>query len=313
MKEQFKFISGLADLNLGKKISKELGAPLEDIEISHFQDGEIKIKLNEVTRNSDYYVLQSTCISPERSLHDNVMELFLLIRTLKRNSVSRVIAIIPYFGYGRQDRQVGSKEAISAADLALLFESAGADQIISIDLHCGQIQGFFQKIPVENLAPSHTFVKYMAEKKLSNPVVTSPDAGGVARASIFRDHLSNDCSIKANMAVMIKQRSFDGKISNMTLVGSVKDSDVIIVDDICDTAGTLIEAAKIMKSSGAKRVFACVTHPVFSGDALEKIGHSQIDELIVSDSIPMRHKLPKNVTQVSIAPLIADTIKKFYK
>lgn len=313
MHHSIKFICGQSDMVLAQKIAVGLGISLGDVEISHFKDGEIRIKMNEVTRSCDYFVLQSTCLSPGRSIHDNIMELFLLIRTLKRNSASRVIAVIPYFGYSRQDRQLGSCEPISAADLALLFESAGADQIISIDLHCGQIQGFFQKIPVENLSSSSIFIPYFASKNLKHPIIVSPDAGGVYRATVFQEHLFVQTGVDVGMAVIIKQRLIAGKITSMKLVGSVKDSDVIIVDDICDTAGTLVQAAKNLKHSGAKHVFACVTHPVFSGSALDDIAHSDIDELVVSDSIPLRGELPSNVKQVSVAPLIVEAIQRSYQ
>jgi len=307
-----KFICGHADLELGKNIAAELGIPLGDVEISHFQDSEIRIKINEVTRSCDYFVLQSTCVSPGRSINDNIMELYLLVRTLKRNCARRVVAIIPYYGYGRQDRQDTLRVPISAADLALLYESAGTDQIISIDLHCGQIQGFFQKIPVENLPSTGVFVPYIASKMLHHPIVISPDAGGVSRANTFRENLLAEHHIETEMAVVIKQRASPGKISSMKLVGAVKDSDVIIVDDICDTGGTLIQAAKKLKESGAKRVFACVTHAIFSGRALEEIAGSSIDELVITDTIPLRGNLPANVRCLSIAPLISEAVLRLY-
>ena len=185
--------------------------------------------------------------------------------------------------------------------------------MISVDLHCGQIQGFFHKAPVDNLYAAPIFVRYFSNKMdLVNPVVVSPDAGGVERAKKFIEGLQS-CNIQANLAVILKQRSRANAVDKMTLVGSVAGSDAIIVDDICDTGGTLVLAAEQLKAQGARRVFACITHPVFSGAALEKIANSQLAELIVTDSIAISDKAPENITQVSIAPLLAKAIDRIYK
>ena len=241
------------------------------------------------------------------------MELFLLIRTMRRSSAGKITAVIPYYGYARQDRKTESRVPISASDIAMLLEIAGADSIFCVDLHCGQIQGFFHDATVDNLYASPIFVRYFSTKKdLVNPVVVSPDAGGVERAKKFIEGLGWH-GIDAGLAVIVKQRAGAGVVEKMNLVGDVQGCDVIIVDDICDTAGTLVHAAQELKNHGANRVFACITHPVFSGPAFERIGGSCLTELIVTDTIPTRTELPPNITQLSIAPLIAEAIDRTHR
>ena len=200
------------------------------------------------------------------------------------------------------------RDPISASDVSMLLEHAGADHVIAIDLHCGQIQGFFHHAPVDELAAAAIFVPYIAEKKLQNLVIVSPDAGGVSRAKNFKERLER-YNISSSLSMIIKQRETAGKVAKMNLVGSVKDSDVIIVDDMCDTAGTLCRAALELKRQGAKKVYACITHPVFSPPAAKRIAKSEIDELIVTDTIPFREEMPKNIKQLSVASLIAQAIK----
>src|SRR3990170_2213807 len=238
------------------------------------------------------------------------MELYLTIRAMKRASAKNVNVIIPYFGYARQDRKTESRVPISASDIAMLLEFGGATHIIAVDLHCGQIQGFFHEVPVDNLFASTIFVPYMAKKKdLVNPVVVSPDAGGVERAKKFIEGL-NAYGIQSQIAIIVKQRAEAGVIEKMNLVGNVQGCDAIIVDDICDTAGTLAQAAKELKMHGAHRVFACITHPVLSGPALERIKHSDLTELVVADTITMRDGAPDNIVQLSVAPLVAEAIRR---
>ena len=263
-------------------------------------------------RNSDVFIIQPICSTESSSVNDNLIELYLLIRTLKRSSAGTVTAVIPYYGYARQDRKTESRVPISASDVAMLLELAGTDHIICVDLHCGQIQGFFHETTVDNLHAAPTFVRYFSEKKdLVNPVVVSPDAGGVDRAKKFIEGL-NWHGVDAGLAVIVKQRAGAGVVDKMNLVGDVESCDVIIVDDICDTAGTLIHAAQELKNQGARRVFACITHPVFSGPALERIGNSCLTELVVTDSIPAKTNLPSNIVRLSIAPLIAAAIDRTY-
>lgn len=309
----FKLFSGNATHALAERIAAHLDIPLSKAKVERFNDGEVKIQIEESIRNCDVYVLQSTCPTSTASVNDNIMELFLMVRAMKRASAKSVTAIIPYFGYARQDRKVKSRVPISASDISMLLEMAGVDHVISVDLHCGQIQGFFHKAPVDNLYASTIFVPYIAAKSdLRDPVVVSPDAGGVERAKQFLEGLTS-YGINAQLAVIVKQRKEAGLVESMDLVGNVQNSDAIIVDDMCDTAGTLVKAAEELKQKGARRVFACITHPVFSGNALYKIEHSVIDEIVVADTIPLRALPPYNLTQISVAPLLAEAITRAHK
>lgn len=306
----YMLISGRTNPLLAEKIAQCLKMQLSPVNISFFNDGEIKIKVEENVRNADIYVIQSICLTEKSSINDNLVELYLLIRTLKRSSAGTITAVIPYYGYARQDRKTESRVPISASDIAMLLELAGADHIICFDLHCGQIQGFFHETTVDNLYAAPIFVRYFSSKKdLVNPVVISPDAGGVERAKKFIEGLSWH-GVDAGLAVIVKQRAGAGIVEKMSLVGDVQGCDVIIVDDICDTAGTLVHAAQELKNHGANRVFACITHPVFSGPALERIGSSCLAELVVTDTIPARTAFPSNIVQLSVAPLIAEAIDR---
>lgn len=305
----YKIFAGNACKDLAESVAQYLGIQLSKVQIDRYNDGEIKIKVEENIRNAEVFIIQSTCPSWTGSVNDNLMELFLLIRAMKRASAGPINVIIPYFGYARQDRKTESRVPISASDIAMLLETAGADHVIAVDLHCGQIQGFFHQAPVDNLYASPIFVRYFATKKdLVNPVVVSPDAGGVERAKKFIEGLQAN-KINSHLAMIVKQRAGAGVIEKMDLVGSVEGCDAIIVDDICDTAGTLVQAAKELKEYGARRVFACITHPVFSGPALERINQSELTELVVTDTIAIPDQVPNNITQLSIASLVAQAIE----
>lgn len=310
--EGLKIFSGNSNPDLANAIAEKLGVPLSDLSISRFNDGEIRIKINENVRNSEVYIIQSTCSTENGTVNDNLMELFLLIRSMKRASAGSITAVIPYYGYARQDRKTESRVPISASDVSMLLEMAGADHVISVDLHCGQIQGFFHDAPADNLIASPIFVRYFADQlALVDPVVVSPDAGGVERAKNFITGLRAN-GIEAGLAIIVKQRAQAGVIDKMNLVGDVYGCDVIIVDDICDTAGTLVQAAQELKDQGARRVFACITHPVFSGPALERIAKSCLTQLVVTDTIPAKVDYPPNIIQLSIAPLIANAIERIH-
>ncbi|MBS0653561.1 MAG: ribose-phosphate pyrophosphokinase [Verrucomicrobia bacterium] len=305
----YKLFAGNACKQLAEAVAKQLKIPLSHVKIDRFNDGEIKIKVEENVRNTEVFIIQSTCPTCSSSVNDNLMELFLLIRAMKRSSSGPINVIVPYFGYARQDRKTESRVPISASDIAMLLETAGADHVIAVDLHCGQIQGFFHKAPVDNLYSSPIFVRYFASKNdLVKPVVVSPDAGGVERAKKFLEGLQAN-KVSANLAIIVKQRAGAGVVDKMNLVGSVEGCDAIIVDDICDTGGTLVQAAKELKQQGARRVFACITHPVFSGPALERIAHSELTELVVTDSIAISNQAPPNIVQLSIASLLAQAIE----
>ncbi len=309
--QQAVIFSGNANRVLAEKIATELGVSLGAADVAKFNDGEISIRIKESVRNKHVFVVQSTCPSEAQSINDNLMELFLLIRAFKRASVASITVVIPYYGYARQDRKSSPRVPISAADVAALIESAGADRVLTVDLHCGQIQGFFRNIPVDNLYAAAVFIPHLIKKELSNVVVVSPDAGGVERTNKFLQKLQGH-GISADMALISKQRAAAGVIAAMSLIGDVKDADAIIVDDMCDTGGTLVKAAQLLKDQGARRVFAVITHPVFSCDAMEKIRNSVIDELIIADTIPLRGDVPANIAYISVSSLIAEAIRRIH-
>jgi ribose-phosphate pyrophosphokinase len=302
--------SGNANPELSQMIANCLKRELSPISIAQFNDREIKISVEEKVRNSNVFIIQSICTTDGGSVNDHLMELYLLIRTMKRSAVHTVTAVIPYYGYARQDRKTQQRTPISASDVAMLIELAGADHVICVDLHCGQIQGFFHKANVDHLIAAPIFVRYFAKKTdLVSPIVVSPDAGGVERAKKFIEGLSWH-GVDAGLAIIIKQRAGAGIIEKMHLVGNVDNCDVIIIDDICDTAGTLIQAAKELKNQGARRVFACITHAVFSDPALQRISDSCLTELVITDTIPGKQGMPSNIIQLSIAPLVAEAIHR---
>ncbi len=310
-KENAILISGNANHPLAQEIAEYLGVPLGEAIIDRFNDGEINIRIKENVRNKEVFILQSTCRTTDQSINDNLMELYLLIRTMKRASSGMITAVIPYYGYARQDRKTSPRVPISAADVAMLIEGAGVDRIVTVDLHCGQIQGFFRDVPVDNLYGAAMFVPYFAEKHSDNLVVVSPDAGGVERAKQFIENLAKE-GVEAKMALISKHRSKPGVINSMNLIGDVSGADTILIDDLCDTAGTLVQAAQLLKENGARKVFAAITHPVFSGAALERIQNSPIDEMLITNTIPLTGEAPRNIRCVSIAPLIAETIKRIH-
>jgi len=303
----YHLFSGSSNCKLSHAIAKELGTTVGKSLVTSFNDGEISIKIDENVRNKDIYLIQSTCTTDKCSINDSLMELYLTVRALRRASAKSVTAIIPYYGYARQDRKSAPRVPISAAEIALMFETAGVDRVVSVDLHCGQIQGFFQHIPVDNLYAATLTVPYFAQKILHKPVILSPDAGGVSRAKYFRDRLAR-YGVETGFGIIVKQRQSAGIVGSMDLVGDVQDRDVIIVDDLCDTGGTLVKAAAELKKFGARNIYASITHPVFSKNALEKIKSSDFKEVVVTDTIPIAGKFPANLTQISIAPLIAEVI-----
>ena len=307
--DTYKIFSGTANPQLAENVANLLNMSLGKAKVSRFNDGEVNIEIEDSIRGCDVYILQPLCPTSTGSINDNLMELYLLIRACKRAFASSVTAIVPYYGYARQDRKAMHQVPISASDIAMLLEKGGADHIISIDLHCGQIEGFFHNVPVDDLLASAVFIPYFSKKELEKPVIVSPDAGGVPRAKKFMEGFSS-YGIDTQLAIIVKHRAHAGVIEKMNFVGDVFGSDVIIVDDICDTAGTLCHAAMELKQQGAKKVYACITHPIFSPPALERIKNSEIDELVVTDTIPFRSSISSNVHQVSIASLLAKAIER---
>ena len=276
---------------------------------AHTHTTQVNIKVHDSVRGKDVYVIQPTCIP----VNDNLMELFLMISTFRRSSARSVTAVIPYYGYARQDRKMTARVPISAADVARMIEAMGCDRVIAVDLHCGQIQGFFgPRVPVDNLDGGTVGVHYFAGKRLVDPVVVSPDAGGVYRAKRFREGLAR-LGVESGLAMIVKQRSRPGEVSRMDLVGDIAGKDVVIVDDMIDTAGTLCKAADQLKFHGARRVFAFSSHGLFSGKASKRIMKSKgLEEVVCLDTIPLSNetKTHPKITQLSVAPLIAEAIKR---
>lgn len=296
-------ISGNANRPLAEKISKRLGKPLAQAELRRFADGEHFIEIQENVRGRDVYLIQSTC----PPVNDNVMELLVMIDALKRASAKEITAVIPYFGYARQDRKVAPRTPISAKLVSDLLVAAGATRVLSMDLHSGQIQGFFN-IPFDNLFAMPVLIRHMTSNLNLNDeiVIVSPDAGGVERARAYAKRLS------ASVAMIDKRRIGPNVARAMNVVGDVKDKTAIIVDDMIDTAGTLTEAAHAVLDQGAKSIYAVATHGLFSGQAIERISASKIKHVIVTDTVPLCEPAQncKKVTQLTVSDLIAEAIHR---
>lgn len=303
--------SGTANPDLAREIAEHLDTDLGGVEIKQFADGEIGIHIQENVRGKDIFLVQPTCPTTDFSVNDNVMQLLLLISTFRRSSAKSVTAVIPYYGYARQDRKMQSRVPISAADVARLIESMGVDRVVAVDLHCGQIQGFFSsRCPCDNLNGSVVAIPYFSSLGLEgkNLVVVSPDAGGVYRANEFRKGLKS-VDLEAGLAMIVKQRARANEIAQMDLVGDVEGKDVIIVDDMIDTAGTLCKAGAELKKRGARRIFAFATHGLFNGPAIGRIRESAFEKVVVCNTIPLpKHKQIPKIHQLTIGGLLAKTI-----
>jgi ribose-phosphate pyrophosphokinase len=309
--ENVAIFSGNSNLPLAEEICANLGTKLGNITVGRFADGEVNIQVQDNIRGKDVFIIQPT--GPP--VNENLMELLLLVSTMRRASARKITVVVPYYGYCRQDRKTLPRVPISAADVARLLETVGVDRVIAIDLHCGQIQGFFgPRVPVDNLEANVTAVTYLKTQDLSNHLtVVSPDAGGVTRAKKFQEMLKAENQQKSvGLAMIIKHRDAPGKIADMFLVGNVADSDVIIIDDMIDTAGTLCEAAKVLKTKGAGKVYAFATHGLFSGKAFDNINKSPLEQVLVTDTIlpkPGENGVDK-ITRLSVAPLLAEAIRR---
>jgi len=312
---------GTAVPRLSETIAKFLGVKLSPINSKRFTDGEVSIQVQKSVRGKDVFIIQSVCRSDSGSVNDALVELLLLISTLRRASAKKITALIPYYGYARQDRKMKSRVPISASDVARMITTMGVDRVVAIDLHCGQIQGFFPpQVPVDNLDAGPVGAAYFSEKTLVRPVVVSPDAGGVYRAKEFGQTLSRllreqgiaEADAAVGLAIIIKQRSGASKIESMDLVGEVKGRDCIICDDMIDTAGTLCKAAQALRDQGARSVFAFATHGLFSGPAASRIKASVLKEVVVSDTVPLPEacRSVAQIKQITLAPLLAETIKR---
>ena len=297
-----KILTGNSNKNLSHKISKYLKNKLVNSSIRKFSDGEIYIEINENIRGNSIFIIQSVS-SPA---NDNLMELLLCIDALKRSSAKNITAVIPYFGYARQDRKVVPRTSISAKLVSNLITNSGADRVVTLDLHSGQIQGFFD-IPVDNLFATPIFARHIKRKiKTKNMICVAPDVGGTARARALGKMLN------VGLAIVDKRRPAPGKSVVMNVIGNVKDKTCIIVDDIIDSGGTIVNAAKILKQKGARDVHVYVSHGVLSGDAVEKIRKSQIKNLVITDTIDNSQKVKKakNIEILTISNLVGEAIKR---
>ena len=294
--------SGNNNKQLAKDICRNLKISLGRAMVSTFSDGETRVEIEENVRGKDAFAVQSTSCPADKS----VMELLILIDALRRASAKRITAVIPYFGYARQDRKDKPRVPITAKLVANILRNAGADRILTIDLHAGQIQGFFD-IPLDHLFAVNIFVKYFKAKKLKNLVVVSPDVGGIKMARAYSK------AVHADLAIVDKRRINDSEAEVMNILGQVKGKNVVIVDDIVATAGSLVEAAKALKNSGALKIYAAITHPVLCGPAIDRIRKSPIEEIVVTDTIAIpKEKRISKIKQLSTASLLSDAITRIH-
>ncbi|NLN15441.1 MAG: ribose-phosphate pyrophosphokinase [Tissierellia bacterium] len=295
-----KLITGNSNLELAKKISNELDVPLAKCEVTRFSDGEINVNISETVRGMDVFIIQSTC-SP---VNENLMETLILIDAVKRASAGRINAVIPYYGYARQDRKTKAREPITAKLVADLLTTAGADRVISMDLHAGQIQGYFD-IPVDHLTAVPLLANYFKDIISPDTVVVSPDLGGVTRVRNFANVLD------LPIAIIEKRRPKANVSEVMNVIGDIEGKDVILVDDIIDTAGTICQAAAALKKFGARKVYGCATHGVLSGPAVERIFNSELESFVVTDTIPLPEEaMGGKIEVVSVANIFAEAIRR---
>ncbi len=296
--------TGNSNPELAKKICTYLGMPLGGAEVKTFSDGEVQIEIHENVRLSDVYVVQSTC----RPVNDSLVELLLMLDAVNRSSAFRVTAVIPYFGYARQDKKVAPRVPISAKLVADILTTAGADRIITMDLHAGQIQGFFN-IPVDNLFAAPVLLEYIRNTFENDIVIVSPDAGGVERARAFAKRLS------AGLAIIDKRREAPNKAKAMAVIGKVENKTTLILDDMVDTAGTLTEAAEALARNGAREIHSICTHPVLSGPAVQRIEDSSLKSVVVTDTIPLAENALacEKFKVLSIAELVGEAIIRSHR
>ena len=294
----YKIFTGTAYPEFAQEVARFLDVPVANAIVGKFSDGEINVQISESVRGKDIFIIQPTCAPT----NDNLMELLVMTDAFRRSSARTINAIIPYFGYARQDRKAAPRVPITAKLVANLMETAGVDRIVTMDLHAGQIQGFFD-VPVDNLYGSIIFRDYIKQKNLPNPIIASPDIGGVSRARYFADQLGLD------LVIVDKKREKANVSEVMNIIGDVEGKDVILVDDMIDTAGTMCKAAEVLKKHGAKSVMALGTHPVLSGPAIERIENSVLDEIVMTNTIPLTQKCSK-IKILSVAPLFAEVIRR---
>jgi ribose-phosphate pyrophosphokinase len=303
MLDKLKVFSGNSNIQLAQEICKELNIPLGEANVKKFSDGEIQVEIEENVRGMDVFVVQSTCTPVNISL----MELLIMMDAMKRASAERITAVMPYYGYARQDRKVAPRVPITAKLIADLITTAGASRVLTIDLHAGQIQGFFN-IPVDHLYAAPVMIDFIRNKFADDLVIVSPDAGGVERARAFAKRLG------ATLAIIDKRRPQPNESSIMNIIGEIKDKVALLLDDMVDTAGTLTQSADALLKAGARRVAACCTHPVLSGAAIETINQSSLQDLVVTDTISLREeaKSCKKIIVLPVSKLLGEAIKRIH-
>lgn len=304
MENEILVLSGTANPKLAEDVVKNMGLKLGDMEIRRFADGEVFVQVGEPVRNKDVYVIQPT---GRPSSNENWMELYCVIDALKRASAKRITAVIPYYGYSRQDRKNEPRVPITAKLVANLLAESGAGRVLCLDLHAAQIQGFFD-IPVDHMQSKNIFLdKIRKDLDISNSIIVSPDIGGIGRARLIAK------ALKLDIAIIDKRRDRANESEVMNIIGDVKGKDAIIVDDIIDTGGTLIKSMHALKQAGMKRIFVFITHAVCSGDVYERINASEIDKLYITDSLKvMTERLGNKIEIISVAPAIADAIRHIH-
>ncbi len=304
MNRELKVFSGNANLALSHEICTYLGQKLGEATVSSFSDGEVRVKIDENVRGADVFVVQSCC----QPVNDSLMELLIIVDALKRSSANRITAVIPYFGYARQDRKDQPRVPITAKLVADLITTAGADRVLSMDLHAGQIQGFFN-VPVDHLYALPVLLDYIVKKQIPDLVVVSPDAGGVERARAFAKRL------QANLAIIDKRREGPNQAQIMNIIGDVQGKSVLLLDDMIDTAGTIVQGAQACLDHGAREVITACTHAVLSGPALDRLQTSSLSQVVITNTIPLRGKelvCPK-LHQLSVAPLLGEAIRRIHE
>ena len=303
MLDRMRVFSGNANLDLARKICDNLGVSLGKANVTTFSDGETRVEINENVRGMDVFIIQSTCTP----VNVTCMELLIMIDAMKRASADRITAVIPYYGYARQDRKIAPRAPITAKLIADLITTAGANRVLSLDLHAGQIQGFFN-IPVDNLFATPVLLEYIRKYYMTNIVIVSPDTGGVERARAFGKRLG------VNIAIVDKRREGPNEAQVMNIIGDVEGSRVIVLDDMIDTAGTITQAAEALEEAGAVEISVCCTHPVLSGPAIERIGNSRLKEIIVTDTIPLHDKAKacNRIKVLSVAGLLSEAMRRIY-